>query len=425
MKSDLGEENAEAYIAKICFKTGPPRHTGVELEWLVHDSDDPTRAVPPEHLDEALAPLGTGGGLPHGATVTREPGGQIELSSRPAPGAGACAEATAADLAVLRKTLTEAGLTLRGHGLDPYRDVPPRTLDHPRYRAMEIHYDRRGPWGRRMMRSTASVQINLDAGDTGGGVSGFRFRWELAHRIGPVLVAAFANSPLWRGRPTGWKSGRQHVWANIDPGRTRPPATTGDPRTDWARYALDAHLMCLRRPAPASWTAPPGLPLRAWLGDALTDRSPSHADLDYHLSTLFPPVRPRGWLELRMIDAQDGDHWPVPLMVASALLDDPVAAEAAHEATAPLTEGAPVPPWPVWLRAARHGPADPLIGRAARACFDAAAAALARGPAPGHLQGLVPAFADRYTLRGRCPADDLLDAHPAPHEPPPLLEGAP
>ncbi|GDY52056.1 hypothetical protein SVIO_026790 [Streptomyces violaceusniger] len=70
----------------------------------------------------------------------------------------------AADLTVLRKVIEQANLTLVGRGLDPHRE-PPRVLDHPRYRAMESFFDREGPWGRDMMRRTASVQINLDSGE--------------------------------------------------------------------------------------------------------------------------------------------------------------------------------------------------------------------------------------------------------------------
>ena len=130
-----------------------------------------------------------------------------------------------------------------------------------------------------------------------------------------MLVAAFANSPLRRGRPTGWRSSRQQVWAHMDPGRTRPPELNGDPRDDWAAYALDAQVMCVRDDGSGDWTAPPGLTLRDWVrGGAVEDRlrPPTTEDLVYHLSTLFPPVRPRGHLELRMIDAQPGDGWIVP-----------------------------------------------------------------------------------------------------------------
>jgi len=463
----LREDEALAHIAGVCFKTGPPRRTGVELEWLVRDRRDPLAPVPIERLRAALAQLGTSDVLPNGGRVTLEPGGQVELSSRPADSPAQCLRETAADLAELRGALATAGLLLEGCGLEPYRD-PARVLDLPRYQAMEAYFDGGGGWGRMMMRATASVQVNIDAGDdsapwtpataNGDGVSGYRFRWSLAHRLGPVLVAAFANSPLWQGRPTGWRSARQAVWAHMDPGRTRPPdrspghppnrspdgcspdgrspggrsldghspdghSADRDPRAAWAGYALDARLLCLRRPEPVPWTAPPDTPLRAWLRDPGSERPPTLEDAEYHLTTLFPPVRPRGWLELRMIDAQREDAWTVPLLLVTALLDDPVAARAAYRATEPLTGGAELPPWSAWLHAARHGPADPVLGAAARACFSAAAAALVRNGTPEPMRQALTDFADRYPARGRCPADDLLDS-PRPGRGVQLPEGA-
>jgi glutamate--cysteine ligase len=277
---------------------------------------------------------------------------------------------------------------------------------------MEKFFDREGPWGRQMMCGTASVQVCLDAGDDGAGESGYRSRWRLLHAIGPVLVAAFANSPLRGGQPTGWRSARQQVWSKVDPGRTRAPTAAhnddGDPRDAWAAYALDAGLMCVRDPGSADWTAPAGLTFRDWVRDAGsgTLRAPTAEDLDYHLSTLFPPVRPRGHLELRMIDAQPGDGWIVPAAVATALAGDERAADAAMAAAEPVWDRADHDPW---LRAARSGPADPQISRASKQCFEAADAALGRAGAPAAIRRAVADFTERYVLQDRCPANDQLD----------------
>jgi ergothioneine biosynthesis glutamate--cysteine ligase EgtA len=433
------EADAEAHVHGICFKTGPPERVGVELEWLVRDPRDPAQPVRAEQVAAALDPFtpveaetpvseqGYQGqerrivqyqipALPSGATLTVEPGGQLELSSAPAATLGDLVEVTGRDLAVLRDAAAAAGLELCGYGLDPLRP-PRRVLDLPRYAAMEKFFDRDGPWGRQMMCGTASVQVCLDAGDDGAGESGYRSRWRLLHAIGPVLVAAFANSPLRRGRPTGWRSARQQVWANMDPGRTRAPAAPledgRDPRDAWASYALDAELMCVRESGSADWTAPPGLTFRDWVrdGGSGTLRAPTAEDLDYHLSTLFPPVRPRGHLELRMIDAQPGDGWIVPAAVATALAGDERAADAAMAAAEPvwdaLDPGSDEPD--PWLRAARSGPTDPDISRASRQCFEAADAALGRACAPAPIRRAVAAFTERYVLQDRCPANDQLD----------------
>lgn len=409
----ISADDAADYIRGVCFKTGPPASTGVELEWLVLDRAQPGHLVSPERLDKALAPLPVADDrLPSGTRTTREPGGQLELSTPPAPHLLTCVTTAADDLALVGQALRADGLELSGYGLDPFRD-PQRVTDQPRYAAMESYFDRIGPWGRMMMRATTAIQVNLDAGTEGGGLDGYRARWQLAHRLGPVLVAAFANSPLWHGKPTGWRSTRQALWKHLDPGRTSPPQgipAHADPRDAWARFALEAGLLCVRRDPADDWTAPVGHTLASWLDGGIAERPATWDDLDYHLSTLFPPVRPRGWLELRMIDAQPGDGWLVPTLLAAVLLDDSEAAYAAWCATEPLCPASsPFPSRAVWSRAARLGTSAPELARAAVACFEAAAPALARVGVPAEMREQVAGFAARYPARGRCPADDLLD----------------
>ncbi len=408
----LTETAAEDHISGICFKTGPPRRIGVELEWFLDDPHAPTRPLAPMRLTAAVASLRD---LRLRARITSEPGGQLELSSLPAPSLTACVDAAAADLHSVRHRLRREGLALAGHGHDPWRR-PRRLLDEPRYAAMEAYFDRSGPAGRAMMCSTASVQVCLDAGTEEPGPFGHGRRWLLAHLLGAVLVAAFANSPLSTGLPTGWRSTRQAVWAALDPGRTLAPPTDADPRAAWTAYALDAPVLCIRGSEPhAPWIVPHGLTFRGWLRDRDgAYRRPTLADLDYHLSTLFPPVRPRGYLELRMIDAQPGrDGWIVPLAVTMALFDDAAASEVAYRAVKPLADAAGAEPAPrnaLWRRAARDGLTDPELHATALTCFAAAREALPRLGADEAVRQAVDAFTERYVRPGRCPADDLLDA---------------
>lgn len=400
------EHEAEALVEGICFKTGPPRTVGVELEWLVHDERAPHGSVAPDRLEAAYAALR---GSPLTSALSVEPGGQLELSSRPAPSLTRCVTEVAADLDTVRAVLREYGLTLAGAGIDP-RLPPRRFLREPRYDAMEVCLDRTGPAGRTLMCTSASVQVCLDAGVEEPGVMGYRRRWRLAHHLGAVLVAAFANSPMLRGRVTGWLSTRQLMWTELDPGRSGGPPLTGEPRRAWARHVLDAPLMCVR--GNGRWEVPDKVSFRDWTRSD-TMRPPTRSDLDYHVSTLFPPVRPRGHLELRMIDAQPGDHgWIVPLAVATALFDDPRAAAAAHRAVEPLAARAaaapPAPHNPLWSDAARRGLSDPELRRAAVTSFAAALDALPRLGASADVVEAVAAFAERRVRRGRCPADDML-----------------
>lgn len=386
-------DDVVAHVGRHSFAAVAPGVVGVELEWLVVDVARPERRVSFPLVRDVLGALQP---LPGRSTVTYEPGGQVELSSAPAADVVRCVVALRADLALVGAALADQGLALSGVGADPVRP-PVRVVDSPRYAAMEAYFAPSWPAGRTMMCSTASVQVNLEAGEAGQQES----RWNLAHLLGPVLVAAFANSPLLAGRPTGWRSTRQAVWAGIDPSRTRPagefPSTDG-PVEAWARYAADAQVMLMRERDGCRPVTEP-LSFAAWMAAGRGGCRPTGADLAYHLTTLFPPVRPRGWLELRMIDAQSSEHWPVAAAVTTALLDDPVAADIARAACAPTADR--------WRSAARDGLADPALAAAARSCFAAAVDALPRLGA-GELVADVAAYAERFVEVGRCPADDLL-----------------
>ncbi|MGI5347705.1 ergothioneine biosynthesis glutamate--cysteine ligase EgtA [Streptomyces sp. CA-250714] len=461
----LSEAAALAYVHGICFKTGPPRRVGVELEWLVRPLQSatggprgrpapqppppaaaggpqpgprpapphqtPPHQAPPHELPHQAGPGARVGasalraaatalsGVPLTSAITLEPGGQLEFSSQPAASLAACVQAVSADLAAARAHLRRHGIALVGHGLDSR--PPLRLLEDRRYRAMETYFDRTGPAGRAMMCSSASVQICLDAGTTEPGPLGVGRRWLLAHLLGAVLTAAFANSPATEGPWSGWRSARQGVWAALDGYRNLAPPESGrDPREAWARYALDAPLLCVRT-AQGPWTVPgDGMTFRQWIRRSTRAgpgrqrlRPPRLDDLVYHLTTLFPPVRPRGHLELRMIDAQPGpDGWIVPLAVTTALFDDAQASESAYRVVKPLADlaaGGPAPRNALWERAARDGLTDPELHAAARDCFDLARRALPRLGAGRQVRAAVEEFTGRYVVPGRCPADDRLD----------------
>ncbi|MFC7840763.1 ergothioneine biosynthesis glutamate--cysteine ligase EgtA [Streptomyces sp. NPDC001046] len=406
-RTSLSEAEVEALVRGICFKTGPPRRLGVEVEWLVHELRTPQLPVTHERLRAAHAAVGA---LPLRSALTVEPGGQLELSSPPAASLTECVDTVSADLDAVRTALRRDGLALVGLGQDPWH-APRRFLREPRYDAMEACLDRTGPAGRDMMCTSASVQVCVDAGHEEPGPLGHVRRWWLAHHLGAVLVAAFANSPLAGRRPTGWLSTRQLTWTRIGAGRAGGPPLDADPRGAWARHVLDSPVMCVRGDR-VPWEVPDGLTFREWVRTG-APRPPTREDLDYHLTTLFPPVRPRGHLELRMIDAQPGDDgWIVPLAVTAALFDDPEAAETAYRTVKPLAErtlGLAAPNNPLWRDAARSGLADAELRETAVVCFTAALQALPRLGASPKVVEAVTAFLDRYVVPGRCPADDLLD----------------
>jgi glutamate--cysteine ligase len=354
------QEEVEERIRAICFKTGPPARLGAELEWTLHLTGAPDAPLDVGLVRQALgrhAPATLGGDaaeplpLPAGGRLTSEPGGQLEISSAPADSPAALHKAVTADLDYLTGLLDSAGLRLGEHGIDPHR-APRRLLDTPRYTAMEHVFDTYGPHGRAMMCSTAGLQVCLDAGTP----SQLPVRWAAILALGPPLLALFANSARHAGRDTGLASSRMSTWWNMDPRLTHPPAgPPGDPAAGWARYALAAPVVCVRRPD-GDWNPPPGVTLRDWAEGALPAPL-TVGDLDYHLSTLFPPVRPRGYLEVRYLDTQPGADWVVPFALVAALFGDHATTEAALEIATPVSG--------CWIPAYRLGLRDPALRRAA------------------------------------------------------------
>ncbi|MGE2715774.1 ergothioneine biosynthesis glutamate--cysteine ligase EgtA [Mycolicibacterium litorale] len=382
---------AAEYISAHCLHDGPVGRVGLEIEAHSFDLADPGRRPGWGEVTDAIASVGA---LPGGSRITVEPGGAVELSGPPADGPMAAIAAMTADRAVLRTAFAQRGLGLVLLGADPLRR-PRRVNPGARYSAMEEFFSASGTGaaGAFMMTATASVQLNLDAGPR----RGWADRVRLAHALGPTMIAVTGNSPLLAGRFSGWRSSRQWVWGELDEARCGPilGASGDDPASDWARYALRAPVMLVHSPDPVAVTN--WVPFADWAdGRAiLGGRRPTRADLDYHLTTLFPPVRPRRWLEIRYLDAVSDALWPAVAFTLATLLDDPVAADIAAEATEPVATA--------WDRAARTGLGDRRLHTAALRCVETAAE---RAPAPimESMRQLV-----RSVEEGRSPADDFAD----------------
>jgi glutamate--cysteine ligase len=364
--------SAREILYDNALRDGPIDRIGLELEGHLVDLRMPMRRVGWERIHELDV-----GRLPGGSDITFEPGGQVELSAPPRPGIQAAVDCMSADVTVLRDALRGSGLGIARIGADPARPAA-RVNPGPRYAAMETHFAALGQirTGAAMMCSTAAIQVNLDAGPA----AGWADRIRLAHRLGPVLIALSACSPLLSGRFTGWRSTRQRVWSGLDPFRCGPLNIGADPRADWADYAMRAPVMLVRTESGAD-PVRGSVPFSAWAAGRirLGDRLPTAADLGYHATTLFPPVRLRGFIELRYLDAVPARWWPALAAITVALLDH--APDAAAEAVEPVAG--------MWRTAARDGLSDPLIRRAAARCVEIAGAVVPTG-----LAGDVAAYAD-------------------------------
>ncbi|MBO0681050.1 ergothioneine biosynthesis glutamate--cysteine ligase EgtA [Mycolicibacterium sp. S2-37] len=382
---------AAEYVGDHCLSAAPLGPVGLEIEAHCYDTADPLRRP---GWDELTAVIGEVPELPGGSRITVEPGGAVELSGPPARDVMTAIEAMSTDRATLRAAFARHGLGLVLLGADPLRR-PRRVNPGSRYSAMETFFSASGTAaaGAFMMTSTASIQVNVEAGPR----SGWAQRVRLAHALGPTMIAVSANSPMLGGRFSGWCSSRQWIWAELDEARCGPVlgADGDDPATDWARYALRAPVMLV--PGADAVPVTNWVPFADWADGraVLGGRRPSSRDLDYHLTTLFPPVRPRGFLEIRYLDSVSDALWPAIAFTLVTLLDDPVAADIAAEATEPVATA--------WDRAARVGLGDRHLHTAAVRCV---AAAAERAPAAltESMQRLL-----RSVEQGRCPADDFAD----------------
>jgi glutamate--cysteine ligase len=386
-----GSAAVAQHIADGCLVDGPLGRVGLELEAHCFDPEDPFRRPGWDEINDVLKWLSP---LPAGSAISVEPGGAVELSGPPADGVLSAIQGMTRDQTALRSAFANAGLRLVFLGADPLRS-PARINPGARYRAMEEFFaaSDSGAAGAAMMTSTASIQLNLDAGPQ----AGWAARVRLAHALGPTMIAIAANSPMLGGEFTGWQSTRQWVWGQMDSARCGPilGVSGDDPGTDWARYALKAPVMMVQSPDTAAVTQ--HVPFTDWADGLvlLGDRRPTLADLEYHLTTLFPPVRPRQWLEIRYLDSVPDAVWPVLVFTLATLLDDPAAADLAAEAVEPVATA--------WDVAARLGLRDRRLYAAANRCL-----AIAAERAPAELTEAMQRLMLNVEM-GRCPADDFSD----------------
>jgi glutamate--cysteine ligase len=325
---------------------------GIEIEWPVYHASAPAARAGIDVLRRACRDP-----LPAGSRATVEPGGQVELSTLPAETVDEAIDAAHVDAEVLRGRLARTHLVMREVAVDTLR--PPRRILHaPRYDAMERFFAAGGEAGSWMMCNTASLQLNLSHHPLCPD-----HRWALAQRLGPVLLACFANSPGLDASGRRWESLRQAIWWSIDSSRTRPPCHSLSMNQSWLDYALFADVMLIWSQDGTRATAMrPGMPFGRWMTDGHELGWPTADDLAYHLTTLFPPVRPRGWLELRMIDAL-----PPALLDVAALVT--VTALTVEDAAGELQDRLPGADG-LWLEAARSGLAHPLLACGGRILFD-------------------------------------------------------
>ncbi|MBV9883753.1 MAG: glutamate--cysteine ligase [Sphingomonadaceae bacterium] len=260
---------------------------------------------------------------PDGA-VSLEPAGQLELSGAQRPHLHATCAETGRHLAQAKAVGEKLGLCYLGLGMwpDKTREELPR-MPKGRYAIMLNYMPKVGSLGLDMMLRTCTIQVNLDYASEADMVRKFRVGLALQ----PLATALFANSPFTEGKPNGFLSFRSHIWSDTDPDRTGMLPFVFEDGFGYERYldfALDVPMYFLYRDGRYIDVA--GRSFRDFLEGklpGLPGEKPRISDFTDHLSTIFPEVRLKSFLEMR---GADGGPWSkicaLPALWVGLLYDD-------------------------------------------------------------------------------------------------------
>ena len=257
-----------------------------------------------ERVLEAGRPVGLSRG---DERVSLEPGGQIELSSRP----GSDLFGLACDFERFRFELASAarplGVAFLALGAHPFATVDRiGWVPKARYERMREYLPGRGHLAHHMMKGTASIQASFDFCDEAD--MGRKLRVGMA--LAPFVLATFANSALSSGHPNGYQSLRGHIWRYTDPSRSGLLRAVLERDRfgyeDYVQFALDVPMMLLSRGG--RYVDPAGVTFRDFLAGAAGGEAARFGDWSLHLSGIFTEVRLKTILEMRSADAQRPDR---------------------------------------------------------------------------------------------------------------------
>jgi glutamate--cysteine ligase len=356
---------------------------------------------------------------PDGA-ISLEPAGQFELSGAPLDNLHETCAETGRHLEQVKAVGDKLGIGFLGLGMWPDKsraELP--IMPKGRYAIMLRHMPRVGTMGLDMMLRTCTIQVNLDYASEADMVKKFRVGLALQ----PLATALFANSPFTEGKPNGMLSYRSHIWSDTDPARTGMLPFVfedGFGYERYAEYALDVPMYFVYREG--RYIDAAGLSFRDFLNGELSvlpGEKPTLDDWNDHLSTAFPEVRLKTFLEMR---GADGGPWnricALPALWVG-LLYDQGALDAAWDV---------VKHWTIGERQALRDavpalaldapiPGGGTLRDIAGAVLDIASAGLAArgrlGPSGDNETGYIEPLRE-IVRTGKVPAQDLLDRYHGP-----------
>jgi glutamate--cysteine ligase len=265
-----------------------------------------------------------------GGAISLEPGGQFELSGAPLETAHESADELARHLETWRSVAKPLGLAALSLGMSPkwtLAETP--TMPKSRYGIMKRYMPKVGTRGLDMMFRTATVQTNLDFRDEKDMVTKLR----VALALQPAITALFANSPFTDGKLNGFLSARSEIWRHTDPDRTGMLPFAFEPGMGFERYvdyALDVPLYFLKRGS--TYLDVAGGSFCDLLNDRLAaapGERATKADWANHLSSIFPEVRLKRYLEMRGADVGPPERIVAMTALTAGLFYDPAALSSA------------------------------------------------------------------------------------------------
>jgi len=282
---------------------------------------------------EGWRPLYAGGHIialeKEGTRITLEPGGQMELSGAVHRSLEDLREEVARWGELTRDHSHSLGICWLGLGLQPFAPLADISwTPKPRYSVMSDFLAATGPLAHVMMKQTACVQTNLDYRDEADAMAKLR----TAMGLTSVVTALFANSSLLEGEPSGFLSYRSWVWLHTDPSRCGllPFVFRSDAGfADYLGYALDVPMMFILREG--RFLPLNGIPFRRFLQEGAGGHRATRADFELHLTTLFPEVRLKKYLEIRGGDSGDAATAVSQVALWKGILYDPAARSDAWE----------------------------------------------------------------------------------------------
>jgi glutamate--cysteine ligase len=263
------------------------------------------------------------------AEIHLEPGGQIELSGEPCESIHCTHAEFTQHIRELLEIAERLNVVFLGLGMQPFSSLDEiEWVPKRRYRIMGPYMPKVGTLGHRMMKQTATVQANIDFSDEKDAMAKFRTSMGLV----PLIIAVFANSPIMEGALTGFKSFREHIWTRTDKNRSGMLRFAFNPDVSfhhYMEYALDVPMYFIMRNG--TYIDFTDITFRHFLTHGHMGHYATLDDWKLHLTTLFPEVRIKSYLEIRCVDSQPPELMPALAALVKGVLYEPDCLDAAWD----------------------------------------------------------------------------------------------